>query len=182
MNLFLVVILAFSLLMIAKGVLSGLYLQFYPAVIAGADLALAQEEETKPEVPLDEKSIMLRKKEEELREKEAELKKREEELLPLQKEINSKIEELNELQTRLTLYAKDLADREEALKDTKVTHLVALFSSMEPARAAVIMDKLNMDTIVRILSNMKGKVAGQILAAMAPEKGATISERLGKLE
>ena len=68
------------------------------------------------------------------------------------------------------------------MKDTKITHLVALYSSMEPARAAVIMDKLNMDTIVRILSNMKGKVAGQILAAMDPEKGATISERLGKME
>ena len=112
-----------------------------------------------------------------------------EKTLPSQVESNTnrqprdaKIEELNELQTRLTLFAKDLADREEALKDSKITHLVALYSSMEPARAAVIMDRLNMDTIVRILSNMKGKVAGQILAAMDPGKGATISERLSKME
>ncbi len=168
--------------MVAKIVLNGIYLQFNPASFTTADLALAQEEETKPDALLDEKNIMLRKREEELREREAELKKREEELLPLKKEIDAKIEELNELQTRLTLFAKDLADREEALKDSKITHLVALYSSMEPARAAVIMDRLNMDTIVRILSNMKGKVAGQILAAMDPGKGATISERLSKME
>lgn len=53
---------------------------------------------------------------------------------------------------------------------------------MEAANAASIMDKLQIDTIVLILSNMKGKSAGQILAMMNPEKGALISERLSKTE
>ena len=68
------------------------------------------------------------------------------------------------------------------MKDTKITHLVTLYSNMEAPTAANIIDKLNMDTIVRIMSNMKGKTAGQILAMMDPEKGAVISERLSKLE
>ena len=60
--------------------------------------------------------------------------------------------------------------------------LVALYSAMEPAKAASIMAKLNMNTVVRILANMKGKSAGKILAMMDPERGATISENLSQTQ
>ena len=53
---------------------------------------------------------------------------------------------------------------------------------MEANKAASIMDKLPIDTVVRILGNMKGKSAGQILAMMSPEKGATISVKLSKTD
>ncbi len=168
--------------MFAKIVISGLYLQFDRMPFTGTDLALAEEEKQESEPNFDEKERMLRKKEEELKEKETALKKKEEELLPLQKEIDSKIEELNELEARLTNYAKDLAEREQALKDAKIGHLVALYSSMDAAKAAAIMDKLQIDTIVLIIANMKGKSAGQILSMMDPEKGALISERLSNME
>ena len=56
---------------------------------------------------------ILKKKEQELKEKEMLLKKREKELLPLKKEIDEKFEALNELQTRLTAFAKELAEREK---------------------------------------------------------------------
>jgi len=125
---------------------------------------------------------MLRKKDQELKEKETLLKRKEEELLPLKKEIDTKLEELNTLQTSLTAYAKKLAEREKALKDSKIGHLVALYTAMDAAKAAVIMDKLKTDTMVRILSNMKGKPAGKILALMAPEKSAMISERLSQTD
>ena len=111
-----------------------------------------------------------------------EQKKMEEELLPLKHEIDSKLEELNDLQKNLTNFAKKLAERENALKDSRITHLVTLYSSMEAPAAAIIISKLNMDTVVRIMSNMKGKTAGQILAMMDPEKGAIISERLSRPE
>ena len=88
--------------------------------------------------------------------------------------------ELNELQLRLADYAKKLAQREKALKDAKMAHLVSLYTAMEPAKAAAIMEKLKLETVVKILRNMKGKAAGRIVAMMSPEKGAKISEALSR--
>jgi len=182
LNIFVVIITAFTLLMLVKIVISGLYLQSDPVRFSATNLALAEEDHVQPDPALEEKERMLRKKEQDLKDRETLLKKREEELLPLKKEVDAKFEELNDLQTSLTAYAKKLAEREKALKDTKISHLVALYGAMDAAKAAVIMDKLKTDTIVRILSNMKGKFAGKILSMMEPEKGAMISERLCRLD
>jgi len=142
-------------------------------------LVLAEENgaAVKQEIPLDEK---LRRKEKELREREELVKKRENELQLLQDKIDAKMSELNDLQTKLLNFSKKLAQREKALKDAQMNHLVALYSAMEPGKAAAIMDKLNLKTVVRILKYMKGKNAGKIMAMMPPEKGATISEALSK--
>jgi flagellar motility protein MotE (MotC chaperone) len=122
----------------------------------------------------------LREKDLALKAREAELKKKEDELLPLKKDIEEKLGELNELQSRLTAYAKTLADREEALKETKLAHLVELYTAMEPTKAAAIMEKLKIETVVLILRNMKGKPAGQIIALLKPELGAQVVEKLSK--
>ena len=177
-----ITVFAFLFLLLAKVVISGIYLHITPVQFSTTDLALAEEEETQSDSSITEKERLLRKKEMELKEQEIALKKMGEELLPLKKEIDAKFEELNELQVRLTAFAKELAEREKALNDAKIGHIVTLYSAMDAARAAVIMDKLNIDTIVRILANMKGKSAGQILAMMEPEKGAIISEKLSRLE
>ena len=170
-----------------KIVINSLYLNSDSMSLHTGTLALAQEsrETAGPDEPgpsIEEQMRMLRDKERELIEKETALKKMEEELLPLKQEIDAKMEELNSIQTSLTSFAKRLAEREEALNDARISHLVTLYSSMDPGIAATIIDKLNMETIVRILANMKGKTAGQILAMMNPEKGAIISERLSTLE
>jgi flagellar motility protein MotE (MotC chaperone) len=127
-------------------------------------------------------SDALAEKEQALKEKEQQLKQQESELLPLKKEIEEKLSQLNELQTNLAAYAKKLAEREKSLQDAKMNHLVDLYSSMEPANAAAIMEKLKIDTVVTILKYMKGKSAGQILAQMKPDIGAAISEKLSQAE
>ena len=168
----------------AKIFLGGFYLKsegFSP----GPVVALAQEKkkagpQAERETPERVTPQSLREKEIALRNREQELKKKEEELLPLKRDIDEKLGELNELQTRLTSYAKTLADREDALKDTKMAHLVELYSAMEPAKAAAIMEKLKMETVVLILRHMKGKSAGQIIALMKPEMGAQVVERLSQ--
>ena len=179
---------AFILLLIGKIVISCLYLQLGPIRFSTSNLAMA-ENNTQPasQKMTDKTSLnlspeMLEKKQRELKAKEMTLKKWEEELLPLKKEIDVKLEELNELNTRLTAFAKNLAEREKALHDTKIGHLVALYSAMEPVRAAAIMDKLKIETVVRILRHMKGKSAGKTLAMMRPERGAVISEKLSQLD
>jgi len=170
------------LLIAAKIFLGGLFLRAESSPAMG--LALAEDNKkpreaaaASPEKP----SIhSLKEKELALRAREQELKKKEEELIPLKKDIEEKLGELNELQMRLTSYAKTLAEREEAMKDNKMAHLVELYTAMEPGKAAAIMEKLKMETIVLILRHMKGKSAGQIIALMKPEMGAQVVEKLSQ--
>lgn len=176
------------LLLVSKIMISGVYLNLWPARLGHTPLAMAESaapsksDPTMTQEPSVLTSKMLEKRAQDLKEKELELQKREEELLPLKTEIEEKLAELNELQLRLTAYAKKLADREKALEDSKMGHLVALYSAMEPAKAAAIMDKLKIPTVVLILRHMKGKSAGQVLAMMNPERGAVISEKLTHLD
>ncbi len=166
--------------------ISGIFLKSSNIAIAGADVVMAQDapqEEKKDEgKKLETLEQSLRKKEKELLQKEAELKKMEAELIPLKEEIDTRMAELNDLQNSLTAYSKKLAEREKVIQDTRIAHLVKLYSSMEAKKAADILDKLQIDTVVRILGNMKGKEAGGILAMMPVEKGAIISEKLSKDE
>jgi len=124
----------------------------------------------------------LKKRQEALRKKEQELERLEARLKPLQAEVEAKMAELTELQRKLAAYAKKLAEREKALKDAQMAHLVSLYSAMDPAKAAAIMDKLSLETVVKIMKNMKGKSAGKILAMMDPQKGAKISEALSRVK
>lgn len=180
MLLFLVKVI-FSSLFFHSGSVPAIPLPF-PDIAMAESKGKAQPEKTAPDAQGEMNPDALKQRAKNLRARELELKKREEELLPLKKEIEEKLAELNELQNRLTGYAKTLADREEALKEGKVGHLVELYSAMEPAKAAAIMDKLKMETVVGILRRMKGKAAGQILAMMKPETGAAISEKLSTMD
>jgi flagellar motility protein MotE (MotC chaperone) len=172
------------LLIAAKLLINGYYLHLSPFFHPFENIVLAEEDKQTDVPDLSEENRkmaeMLREKEQELKDREAQLDQREQELLPLKKEIDQKLEELTEIQTQLTLFAKQLAEREEALNSAKIGHLVSLYSAMAPVKAAQIMDKLKLDTVVLIMSKMRGKIAGQILAAMETEKGALISEKLSK--
>lgn len=172
----------FFFLLAIKVIISGIFLQTSPLDITTSDVAMAQETLTEKEPDLEDLELNLRKREKEVSEKEAKLKKMEAQLLPLKEEVETRMAELNDLQNSLAAEAKKLAQREKALKDEKITHLVQTYSAMEAGKAAVILDKLQLDTAVRILGNMRGKSAGAIMAMMPPEKGATISERLSKFE
>lgn len=169
-------------LIVGKLLIGGLYLHLIPSLPPFGNIALAEEKkQVKAPDPTEANKKMaeiLKKKEQELKDREARLAEREQELIPLKEEIDRKMEDFNEIQNRLTLFAKELAEREEAFNSAKTDHLVALYSAMEPAKAAAIMDKLNLETVVLILSKMKGKIAGQILSVMNTEKGAKISEKL----
>lgn len=171
----------FVLFFLVKIAVSGLLLQGISLTLTPEETALAEEGSTDSNTNnMD--AVGLYKKEQELRKWEEDLKKREAQILPLQKEIDRRMAELEEIQANLTVFAKKLAEREKTLNDTKVQHLVSLYKAMEPTRAAVIMSKLEVPIAVRILGNMSGKAAGQILEAMSPELGATISKQLSKTE
>jgi flagellar motility protein MotE (MotC chaperone) len=176
-------------LLTAKILVNLFFVDFNPIRVSMTPPAIA-EEQVKPDTQPGPKQSSegnvlpsaLRKKERELRAWERRLKSREAELLPLQKEVETKLEELNALQTELTNFAKKLAEREQALEDSKNAHLVSLYTAMEPAKAAVIMGQLKTPIVVQILRHMKGKTAGKIIEMMAPEQGALISEKLSHMD
>ncbi len=172
----------FFFLLAVKVVISGIFLGTSPLDITAADVAMAQEVPVEEDQSLEEWELKLRNREKELREKEAQLKKMEAQLLPLKEEVESRMAELNELQNSLAAEAKKLAEREKALQDGKIEHLVKTYSSMEAKKAADILDKLQLDIVVRIFGNMKGKSAGAIMAELPAEKGALISKRLSEVE
>ena len=170
----------FFILLAVKVIISGVFLQTSLIGISTADVAMAEEVDTEEEQSTEALKQSLRIREKELSEKETELKKKETQLNLLQEEIDTRFAEVNDLQNTLNAQAIKLAEREKALQDTKITHLVKTYSSMEADKAAAILDKLQLDIVVRILGNMKGKDAGGILAMMTPDKGALISERLSE--
>lgn len=170
----------FFTLLAVKVTISGIFLNTSPLRIASVNVAMADEAIADENQDLDKLEQQLVKREKAVLKKEAELIKMEQRLMPLKEEIAAGLEEYLELQSTLTAKVENLVKREKALKDSKITHLVRSYSSMEAGKAAILLDKMQMETVVRILGNMKGKSAGQILAMMKPDKGATISEKLSK--
>lgn len=177
----------FIFFLIAKMIVSYFPLESSPLKFPASSAVLA-EERAQPEAkkgishsPITFSSKMTKKKERELKKKEMLLKKGEEELISLKKEIDEKFWEFDELQARLTAFAKSLADRENRLKNTKMGHVATIFTAMPPTRATAIMDKMKIQTVVRILHHMKGKSACKIMTMMRPEQGAFISEKLIQL-
>lgn len=179
-NFYVTTLVMFFFLLAVKVAISGIFLRTSSLDITSADVAMAQEVATENNQSLEEWESRLRRREQELSEREAKIKKMEADLMPLKEEVETRMAELIELQNSLAAQAKKLAEREKALKDEKITHLVKTCSSMEAGKAAAMLNKMNLDTVVRILGNMNGKYAGAIMAMMPPEKGATISERLSK--
>ena len=172
----------FFILLAVKIAISGIFLKTSPLDITSADVAMAQEAATEEDQSLEEWEARLRKREQELSEREARIKKMEAELMPLKEEVETRMSEVNDLQNSLKAYATKLVEREKALKDAKIDHLVKIYSSMEAKKAGKTLDIMPVDTVVRILGNMKGKAAGAIMAEMEEKNRALITKKLSETE
>lgn len=71
-------------------------------------------------------------------------------------------------------------DQEEELRTEKMNHLVKVYSSMEPEKAAERIDQMDRDTAVKLFSRMSGQAAGRILAFVDPQKANSISQEMAK--
>ncbi|NPA94640.1 MAG: hypothetical protein GXO58_04355 [Thermodesulfobacteria bacterium] len=117
---------------------------------------------------------MLRIKMAKLQDREKALDDKEENLRLLERDIDEKIKQLKDLQRKLEGPVKKKRFEEEA----RLQHLAGVYSSMDPVRAAALLDKMDEDTVTRLFSIMKSKKVAKILANMSPEKAARISQRL----
>jgi len=113
----------------------------------------------------------------ELKEKEETLKRDEVRLNALKKEVEAKIEAYSRLLAQMEAVLK----RVEQAKGDTIENVVKAYEVMSPEDAAVRITALDNDTALRIMTHMKSKKAGAIIAVMEPHKAAAITQRLASL-
>ena len=120
---------------------------------------------------LNAKKVALAAKEKRLAQKKAEL-------VAIQEELNNKLEKLTQLRNEIR---SEIAGK-KAVENKKLKHLIKIYSAMKPQSAAVLIEKLDKNLAVELLSNMKGDAVGKILSYVDTGKAAAISEGLVRRE
>ncbi|MGB5158639.1 MAG: hypothetical protein WBN77_14510 [Desulfobacterales bacterium] len=110
----------------------------------------------------------------ELKARQEELKLQQEELAAVKDDINKKIEQLTRLREEIKL---DFA-KKDTIDAQKIKHLIKAYSTMKPQTAAELIEKLDNDFAVELLSQMKGEAVGTILSYIDKDKAAKITVSL----
>jgi len=82
--------------------------------------------------------------------------------------------------SRLEAKEKTVNEAHRLEEEKKIKQLVKLYSSMKSKKAAAIVNSMDIVIAERLFMNLKGDVAGKILAYVEPDKAARISERLAE--
>jgi len=136
----------------------------------------------------------LREREQELARREAILSSRTGALGALELELNQRLKETETvkketeglLQRNEAVLAEQQAlaeqqkKEDEALKDVRLKHLVTAYTGMKPEQAGSLMNSMDDDVAVSILSAMPGGKAGKILAMVNPEKAARLTKAISE--
>lgn len=113
-----------------------------------------------------------------LKRREEELQRREQALKTLEGDLDLKLAKLAAMEKNI----KTMLEEATAVKDKKIKHLVDVYANMKAKQAAQVIETLEEDLAVKILSGMRGQQAGEILTFVTPKKAATLSEALTKLQ
>ena len=124
-------------------------------------------------VALEERGEAIRLEEKKLKELKVELDVKREELEALRQQIETSL-------SRLEAKEKTVNEVQRLEEEKKIKQLVKLYSSMKPKQAAAIINNMDIVIAERLFMNLKGDVAGKILAYVDQEKAARISERLAE--
>ncbi len=133
----------------------------------------AKEEKISYKCPPEITESLIAEKEKIEKEKKAILAK-EKELKLLQKRIQEQIAVLKELEATIDSKLKDI----QVAYGKRFQLLLKAFSEMRPAKAAALLMKMDKNTAIKILSQMKSSQVASILSSMPPEKAAEFSEAL----
>jgi flagellar motility protein MotE (MotC chaperone) len=128
--------------------------------------------------PNTECAAFVGKIEQELKEKERALNEKEALLKALQKDIEGKLARLEEIQKNIEAFRKE----QERLKNEKIDSLVKIYGTMKPKEASKLLEKLDDDLVVNIISRMTTEQAAKIIANMDVKKAAEISQKLSKVK
>jgi len=123
---------------------------------------------------LRERQAQLEERDKQLAQREQQLAQREADLRLVQQQIEEKLTTLGMLRKAMG----DLLQEKAIFEEKRFEHLVKVYEVMKPEEVSSLFERLNEDTAVRLLLQMKEKKAGQILAAISPQVAAKLSERL----
>lgn len=135
---------------------------------ADAD-AQADEVRTESDLPAEWKA--LKRKEEELAIKERTL-------LELEASIKAEALKVEKMHAEIRQMLNDAKE----VKDKRVQQLVAMISNTKAKKAAEILQTMETDLAVKVLSGMRGRQAGEILSFVEAKKAADLSEKLTELQ
>ena len=97
-------------------------------------------------------------------------------LTALKREIEAKLVRLSEIEESI----QRKIDEQETIRNNKIKHLIKIYTTMAPKKAAALVEKLDMEVVIELFSRMKGEQVGQILPYVSAGKATKISERLAK--
>jgi len=114
----------------------------------------------------------------EQKEKEEMLKRDEVRLTALKKEVDEKIEAY----TRLLAQVEAAIKKVEQVRGEKIENVVKAYEAMPAEDAAARLSVLDDDTTLQIMTRMKSKKAGAIIAIMDPRKAAVLTRSMATVQ
>lgn len=109
----------------------------------------------------------------ELDRREEQLSKLEEDLQRQRVEVDKRLQELSGLREKIAQQLKERVEQDQ----TRVDKLVQVYSSMKPQSAAKVVETINEDLAVEVLTKMKQKNAAEILNLLPADKSQRLSEK-----
>jgi len=97
----------------------------------------------------------------------------EERLKILKADLQAQIDQLKKLKQEYEQMRQGL----EGKKHEQLTKVVKMFEAMPAEEAAKTIEKLDDDTAVQILTSLKAKSAGKVLAQIEPARAAVLSKK-----
>jgi len=122
----------------------------------------------------DETLTSLRQYRDKLEQRSKKLDVREQSLQQAEEKLKRRITELEQLEASIQ---QRLAD-EAKVKNKKIKRLTAVYEGMKPERAAPVIAKMELATVVKIFLLMDEKKVGKILSFLPPDKAVKISQAL----
>lgn len=122
---------------------------------------------------------MIERKNRELKKREEELLLKEKNLQALEQKILADLQKIEEALAR----SEAMVGIKKDLIEKNVKLLVKAYSHMKPVQAASLLERMDQDIAIIIISRMKSRVAGKVLGAMNTRIAKGISEKIaGKKE
>jgi flagellar motility protein MotE (MotC chaperone) len=91
-----------------------------------------------------------------------------------EKRVEAKLVELKQIETRI----EATFSRQEEEKNEQFQSLVGMYENMKPKEAARIFDTLDMDILLSVVEQMRGRKMAPILASMNPEVAQRLTVEL----
>jgi len=95
-------------------------------------------------------------------------------LLAIERRINDKLQTLNNIKD----HVQKLVDRRENIVNEATSRLVATYEKMKPQAAANILEGLDIETLIDLISHFKESKASEILANMSLQKARIVTMEL----